>query len=137
GRSAGLQRIPARAGADGGLHVRCGRRARVPFLPAEAARHAERRLAMNVSRRGFLAGTVGTGIAVTTSEYAHSREAAVPPELVAGELYYLALSGAAAAIRAKKISPVELTNAMLARIDRVEPKVHAFVTLTRDVAVAA
>ena len=40
-------------------------------------------------------------------------------------------------IRAKKLSPVELTEAVLARIERLDPKVNAFCTLTADLARAA
>jgi len=35
-------------------------------------------------------------------------------------------------IRAKKISPVEVTEAALARIDRLNPMLHAFLTVTAD-----
>jgi S1-C subfamily serine protease len=38
----------------------------------------------------------------------------------------------AALIRAKKLSPVELTEAMLARIERLNPKLNAFCTVTPD-----
>ena len=40
-------------------------------------------------------------------------------------------------IRAKKLSPVELTEAVLARIERLNPKLNAFCTLTADLARAA
>ena len=90
---------------------------------------------MNVSRRGFLAGSIG-GAALAGAASADAlplRRADVTP----GELHYLTLRDVAELIRRKKISPVELTNAVLARIDRVEPKVHAFVTLTRERALDA
>ena len=38
----------------------------------------------------------------------------------------------AAAIRAKRVSAVEVTDAVLARIDRVNPVVKAFVTVAAD-----
>ena len=38
--------------------------------------------------------------------------------------------------RRKEISPVEVTSALLARIERLEPKLHCFVTLTRERALA-
>src|SRR5262249_37498004 len=37
-------------------------------------------------------------------------------------------------IRAKKLSPVELTDAVLARIERLNPQLNAFCTLTADLA---
>src|SRR5215831_125844 len=42
-----------------------------------------------------------------------------------------------ALIRAKKLSPVELTRAVLDRIERLNPVVNAFCTLTADQALAA
>ncbi len=43
----------------------------------------------------------------------------------------------AALIKAKKISPVELTNAYLARIEALNPKLNAFITVTPEQARAA
>ena len=40
----------------------------------------------------------------------------------------------AALIRAKKISPVEITDAVLARIERVNPKINAYCTMTAETA---
>ena len=94
---------------------------------------------MNVSRRGFLAGSVG-GLAISTASPAEAGAAflqTVDTTSPVGELHYLNLSSAAARIRARKLSPVELMQAVLARIDRVEPKVHAFITLTREHALEA
>ena len=48
----------------------------------------------------------------------------------------LSLAEAAAAIRAGELSPVELTDALLDRIDRLEPRLNAFITLTADAAQA-
>src|SRR5262249_53297159 len=38
--------------------------------------------------------------------------------------------------RARQLSPVEVTRALLARIEKVDPALHAFVTLTADRALA-
>jgi len=46
----------------------------------------------------------------------------------------LTLVEASGLIRARQISPVELTQAYLAAIDRLEPNVNAFITITRDLA---
>lgn len=47
-------------------------------------------------------------------------------------LYYLSIAEAAELIRKKALSPVELTDAILARIEAVEPHVHAFATVLAD-----
>ncbi|MDT7681309.1 MAG: aspartyl-tRNA(Asn)/glutamyl-tRNA(Gln) amidotransferase subunit [Pseudonocardiales bacterium] len=53
------------------------------------------------------------------------------------EPYELTLAGAAEKIKAKELSPVELTASVLARIDAVEDKITAFATLTTDLATKA
>ena len=50
------------------------------------------------------------------------------------ELYNMTASQLGKLLREKQISSVELTQAIFTRIDEVEPKVHAFVTLARDIA---
>jgi aspartyl-tRNA(Asn)/glutamyl-tRNA(Gln) amidotransferase subunit A len=93
---------------------------------------------VNLSRRRFLAGalaletTVASGLGQTFLTQASAQVPASPDDLA-----YLSALDAAALIRAKKLSPVELTQALLDRIERVEPKVHAFITITRDEALAA
>jgi aspartyl-tRNA(Asn)/glutamyl-tRNA(Gln) amidotransferase subunit A len=44
----------------------------------------------------------------------------------------LTLADAAAAIRARRLSPVELTDAHLARIERLNPRLNAYVTVTAE-----
>jgi aspartyl-tRNA(Asn)/glutamyl-tRNA(Gln) amidotransferase subunit A len=53
------------------------------------------------------------------------------------ELHDLGLAEAAALIRGRKLSPVELTDALLARIERAEPTLRAFVTVCADEARSA
>jgi amidase len=48
------------------------------------------------------------------------------------ELCYMPATALAAAIRARRISPREVTDAVLAQIDRVNPIVNAFVTVVAD-----
>jgi aspartyl-tRNA(Asn)/glutamyl-tRNA(Gln) amidotransferase subunit A len=48
----------------------------------------------------------------------------------------LALSEASQLVRSKKVSPVELTHACLSRIERLNPKLNAFITVTADSALA-
>jgi amidase len=52
-------------------------------------------------------------------------------------LHYRTLASVAAEIRAGKLSPVDLTTTMLARIDALEPRLHAYYTVSRDRALAA
>ena len=88
---------------------------------------------MNVSRRGFLAGSMcgvtAAGSGPSRAFDARPQQVSQPP---AADLHYLTLRDAAAHIRARKLSPVELTRAILARIERVEPQVRAFITLTGE-----
>src|SRR5688572_6016794 len=54
----------------------------------------------------------------------------------AGDLATLTLKQASELLRRRDVSPVELTQACLARIDRHEPAINAFITLTREQALA-
>src|SRR5438874_81989 len=56
---------------------------------------------------------------------------------IASELVYLTLSEAAERLRRRDFSAVELTQAVLARTEAVEPRVHAYITLLADEARAA
>ena len=65
--------------------------------------------------------------------------AAVPPVRLSAaavdkpdDLTALTLLDASELVRARKVSPVELTNACLARIERVNPALNAFITITAD-----
>ena len=51
---------------------------------------------------------------------------------MAGELHFLTIAEAARRIATRDLSPVELTEAYLARIAAVDDKLQAFVTLTAD-----
>jgi aspartyl-tRNA(Asn)/glutamyl-tRNA(Gln) amidotransferase subunit A len=53
------------------------------------------------------------------------------------DLAFLSLSEAAARLRAGKLSPVALTEALLERIQRLNPRFHAFIRVTPEVAIAA
>jgi amidase len=50
------------------------------------------------------------------------------------DLPYASIAELGAAYRARTVSPVEVTQAMLDRIARLEPRLHAFVTLTPEIA---
>ena len=48
------------------------------------------------------------------------------------ELHFLTIADAAQLIKARKLSPVEYTDALLKRIEAFEPQLNAFITLTAD-----
>ena len=50
------------------------------------------------------------------------------------ELAHLGIADAAALIRSGKLSPVELTTALLAHIGKLDPRFHAFIKVTPDIA---
>ena len=52
------------------------------------------------------------------------------------ELCLLSIEDAAQLIASKKLSPVELTEAVLARIERLNPKLNAYITVTAEQAIA-
>lgn len=49
-----------------------------------------------------------------------------------GELGALSLAEAGRLVRDRKLSPVEITDAYLAQIERLEPRLNAFITVTAD-----
>ena len=53
------------------------------------------------------------------------------------DLAFLGLADAAEMIRARKLSPVEYTQALLDRIGKLDSRYHAFIRLTPDIAIAA
>ena len=52
------------------------------------------------------------------------------------DLHFRPIAELAADIRARRLSPVELTRHMLARIERLDPALHSFTTVTADRALA-
>ena len=53
------------------------------------------------------------------------------------DLLELTITELAPKIRAKEVSPVEVTEAALSRADRLQPKLNSFITLLRDQAMNA
>ena len=53
------------------------------------------------------------------------------------DLRWIGAAEAARAIAARKLSPVELTTALLERIGRLDPKLNVFIRLDADAAMAA
>ena len=95
---------------------------------------------MAIDRRHFLemsaAAITGLGVPLTLSSAAatapaspQSGNTAAPAGL---DLLPLTLAAAAEQIRQKKLSPVELTAAVLERIGRLDTEIGAFITVTAD-----
>jgi aspartyl-tRNA(Asn)/glutamyl-tRNA(Gln) amidotransferase subunit A len=55
---------------------------------------------------------------------------------MADEIFYATIRELGTRYRKRELSPVEVTQALLARIERLDPVLHAFVTLTADRALA-
>ena len=53
------------------------------------------------------------------------------------ELHWMTVEAAARAIAAKELSPVDLTKALLDRIERLDPRLNAFIRIDGDAAMAA
>lgn len=52
------------------------------------------------------------------------------------ELHFLSIAESARLIEARKLSPLELTQALLARIEALDPQLNAFITVTADLALS-
>ena len=95
------------------------------------------------SRRTFLKEAIGGGAsllavpwaAARTSEQNEGRGRPVS-HTQGGELIDLSIREASELVRRRKVSPVELTNACLAQIEKLNPTLNAFITVTRESAVA-
>ena len=81
-----------------------------------------------MDRRDFLA----TSFAAAAWPAASSLSALAATDDLTG----LTLHNAAALVRSRKVSPVELTEACLTRIDALNPKVNAYITITQELAMA-
>src|SRR5438132_1847615 len=91
------------------------------------------------SRRTFiksaLAGAAGTLMADIDKHAAHAY-AGAQEKRQGSNVSKLGLSEASQLVRSKKVSPVELTHECLNRIERLNPKLNAFITVTADSALA-
>jgi aspartyl-tRNA(Asn)/glutamyl-tRNA(Gln) amidotransferase subunit A len=79
-------------------------------------------------------------VGVERSEEPHSLESGAEGEAgssSSGELIYLTVSEVASLYRAKKLSPVELTQAVIGRIEQLNPQLQAYVTLVTEQALEA
>jgi aspartyl-tRNA(Asn)/glutamyl-tRNA(Gln) amidotransferase subunit A len=79
---------------------------------------------MTISRRSFVAVSIGTALSPGVVLAAEQSQSA--------DLTELTLQQVSDLIRHKRVSPVEVTRACLARIDKWNPSLHAFITVTAD-----
>lgn len=84
---------------------------------------------MRHHRRDFLNLTAGALVAALGPRVAARQERS-------GDVAALSLSAASELVRARKVSPVELTRICLARIERLNPILNAFITVTAPQALA-
>jgi aspartyl-tRNA(Asn)/glutamyl-tRNA(Gln) amidotransferase subunit A len=84
---------------------------------------------MRHHRRDFLNLTAGALVSALGARAAARQERI-------GDVAALSLSGASELVRARKVSPVELTRICLARIERLNPGLNAFITVTASQALA-
>src|SRR5690348_3715414 len=97
----------------------------------------------DLSRRVFLQGTLAGGASLLAlspggagaSPQANPRGKPVTEKEGSG-VPDLTIREAGELVRRKKVSPVELTNACLAQIDKLNPELNAFITVTRESALA-
>ena len=91
------------------------------------------------SRRAFIKTALAGSAAVWMDRTGHSRGfGAIEPQDAQkpSDLTRLSLSAASDLLRRKKVSPVELTQACLARIEQLNPRLNAFITVTAESALA-
>ena len=87
---------------------------------------------LRCSRRSFVQGLSAT-VVTLASGAGNAALVKAPPR---AELPQMSLVEAGQQIRAKKISPVDLTQGCLNRIDRLNPQLNAFITVTAEAALA-
>ena len=88
---------------------------------------------MHESRREFLKAAAGGYAAAALG----ARAVAAQAPASADELAMLSLAAAGELVRRKRVSPVDLARACLGRIERLNPRLNAFITVTAERALAA
>ena len=109
---------------------------RLPHFMIAAGNHV--RSGEKMSRRHFM-GVIAAGAIGSSFVCAGKRSlagASPAKSRQPDELTNLTLSEAAAAVRKRRVSPVELTEACLARIEQLNPRLNAFITVTAEAALA-
>jgi aspartyl-tRNA(Asn)/glutamyl-tRNA(Gln) amidotransferase subunit A len=88
---------------------------------------------LDPTRRDFLKGTLG---AYASAAMLPPLQRSAAPPSQRDDIAALSVADAGALLRARKLSPVELTDAYLARIERFNPELNAFITVMGDQAIA-
>ncbi len=83
---------------------------------------------MDMSRRELIKASVGTAAYLSLGSTVRAR-----PD--SDELAFLTISELSELIRTRKISPVEVTRVMLQRIEKFNPVLNAYITVTSEQAV--
>src|SRR5579859_8069346 len=94
-----------------------------------------------VSRRTFLDASLAGAVGVMLGSRARATDGAPSTAVLrnapaSDALAFLSIQDASALVRTKKISPVELTQGCLSRIERLNSQLNAFITVTADSALA-
>jgi aspartyl-tRNA(Asn)/glutamyl-tRNA(Gln) amidotransferase subunit A len=79
---------------------------------------------MDISRRKFLHASIATAVLASTLQGSSRTE----------DWAFLTISELSELIRARKVSPVEITRAVLERIEKLNPVLNAYITVTPDLA---
>jgi aspartyl-tRNA(Asn)/glutamyl-tRNA(Gln) amidotransferase subunit A len=87
---------------------------------------------LSCSRRSFVQGLSAT-VVTLASGLGNAALVKAPPR---AEFLQMGLVEAGQQVRTKKLSPVELTQACLSRIERLNPSLNAFITVTAESALA-
>jgi aspartyl-tRNA(Asn)/glutamyl-tRNA(Gln) amidotransferase subunit A len=87
---------------------------------------------MHQNRREFLQTTAGIGMTLALG----GRRSIAQSAHAVDDLAYLSLSIVSERVRLRKISPSELTQACLRRVERLNPVLNAFITVTAEQAIA-
>ena len=85
------------------------------------------------NRREFLSTTAAACAAVAVG----AGNVAAQQGARGDELAWMSLEEVSGLVRQRKVSPVEITRACLARIERLNPRLNAFITVTAEQALAA
>jgi aspartyl-tRNA(Asn)/glutamyl-tRNA(Gln) amidotransferase subunit A len=88
------------------------------------------------SRRTFVKSLSATAVTLMSGIGNAKSMDSQPVAAPASDATWLSLSEASRLIRDKKVSPVELTQGCLQRIERLNPKLNAFITVTAESALA-
>src|SRR5579859_7265869 len=86
---------------------------------------------LGCSRRTFVKSLSATAVTLM-SGVGNTRSMESRAAGAASDTIWLSLTEASRLIRDKKISPVELTQSCLKRIERLNPKLNAFITVTAE-----